>query len=246
MVILIVSAVVFILNTKESVSEEEKNEPDAHERATIFQEDDDNFEEDLYTKNMYISDEVFLKHFTGKLGEEICFSDDIHHKYQSLSPDKDDKGEIIYTKTRMVVNGVSFMEECDRETLEEGWTFCLIDITVFNDYPEERILYNRGMIAEWDFENQPYSSRKGGYQVYKLLADEGVVMYNPTEVDGEYIYMPFDEGYGFSVKSGESITYKAVIKVPKDYINSNVVFFERVNRTYASNGDFVVKLFPEE
>ncbi|MGN0318402.1 MAG: hypothetical protein ACI4E1_10785 [Lachnospira sp.] len=244
MVILIVSSIVFILNTKESVSEEVTNEPDIHERATIFQEDDDNFEEDLYTKSMYISDEVFIKYFTGQIGEEICFSDDIYHKYQSWSPDKDDKGEIIYTKTRMVVNGVSFVDECEGETLEEGWTFCLIDITVFNDYPEERLLSHKGSIAEWDFENNSFIS---GNDVYKLLADEGVVTYKTTKVGDDSLYMPFDEGFVFSVKPGENITYKAVFKVPVDYINNkNIIFYEQCSGKTPTNHDFGIRLFPEE
>ena len=174
--------------------------------------------------------------------------DGIIHKYQGWSPDKNERGEIIYTKTRKRVNGVTFQDECEGETLEEGWTFCLIDITEFNDYPEERILYYSGMIAEWDFENQPYSDRKSGYQIYKLLAPEGVEKYNPEDLgDGKSTFVPMgDKGFGFSVKPGESITYKAVIKVPKDYINSNVVFFERLNRKYASNSDFAIKLFSEQ
>ncbi|MGN0318403.1 MAG: hypothetical protein ACI4E1_10790 [Lachnospira sp.] len=244
MVILIVSAIVFIINTKESVSEEVTNEPDIHERATIFQEDDDNFEEDLYTKSMYISDEVFIKYFTGRIGEEICFSDDITHKFQGGLPDKNDKGEIIYTKTRMVVNAVSFVDECEGETLEDGWTFCLIDITIFNDYLEERLLSHRGEIAEWDFENNSFIS---GNDAYKLLADDDIVTYKAIKVEDKYLHMPYDGGFLFSVKPGESITYKAVFKVHVDYINNkNIIFYEQCSGKMPTNHDFGIRLFPEE
>lgn len=251
MVVLIVSAVVFIINTKENGTKGIENVAEEHQRATLLQEDEEDIEDKLYGKYRQISDEVFLKYFTGQIGDEICVVDKIIHKYQGWSPDKNERGEIIYTKTRKRVNGVTFQDECEGETLEEGWTFCLIDITEFNDYPEERILYYRGMIAEWDFENQPYSDRKSGYQIYKLIADDGVEKYNPENMGSEekpsVVFVPMgDKGFGFSVKPGESITYKAVIKVPKDYINSNVVFFERLNRKYASNSDFAIKLFSEQ
>lgn len=248
MVVLIVSAVVFIINTKENGTKGIENVAEEHQRATLLQEDEEDIEDKLYGKYRRISDEVFLKYFTGQIGDEICVVDGIIHKYQGWSPDKNERGEIIYTKTRKRVNGVTFQDECEGETLGEGWTFCLIDITEFNDYPEERILYYSGMIAEWDFENQPYSDRKSGYQIYKLLAPEGVEKYNPEDLgDGKSTFVPMgDKGFGFSVKPGESITYKAVIKVPKDYINSNVVFFERLNRKYATNSDFAIKLFSEQ
>ena len=84
-----------------------------------------------------------------------------------------------------------------------------------------------------------------------IMTFDGVEKYNPENMGSEekpsVVFVPMgDKGFGFSVKPGESITYKAVIKVPKDYINSNVVFFERLNRKYASNSDFAIKLFSEQ
>lgn len=244
MVILIVSAVVFILNTKESVSEETQKETIEHPHIIELDEFEDELGDAFYSKFNNISMEVFLKYFTGEIGTEISFADTITHKYQDMAPDKNANGEVIYTKTRIRVNGIDFKDEVFGETLEEGWIFCLIDITVFNDYPEERILYYYGSIAEWDYENNKLNSIHG---IYKLLPDEGVIMYNPIDDDGVYRFLPFDEGYGFSVEPGESITYKAVIKVPTDYMhNNNLIFYQKLDGKAQTNCDFGIRLFPEE
>lgn len=50
---------------------------------------------------------------------------------------------------------------------------------------------------------------------------------------------------GISVKSGESISYRLIYKIPADNINSTLVLYRRLNKSNATNQDFAIRLFTE-
>lgn len=240
--ILAVSALIFALNIKRTKTDGINNVADEYKEAreaTLLAEDDSEFDKDLYGSSRTIKDDVFNKYFVKNVGEDVYFLDNLAYKYKSVF-----EGATDYVKGRMRVNYVETETEYKGEQSEEDWVFLIIDITAYNDYDEERILYYRGDVAEWNPEETKYADRKDGYQLYKLDVDSDIERYNGVEQSGESVWLPMGErGYGFSVEPGKSVEYKAIFKVMKQSVNNELVFYERVNRSYATNRDFAIRLF---
>lgn len=242
LIMFVVCAIIFILNSKSKEKQSVKQDDLEQQRATLLSDEGDNTEEKLYAEQRYIDLNLFKKYFVKPINEPAYFLNSLAYKNVDILGMGAKK-----VKDCISVTGVSIADEYNGEHIETGSKFVIIEVKLTNEYIDERIMKIQRRLGNWT-DLDDYQTLETIYTPYKEEYSEncdkyGMIMDSVNNTCTYVLTDNPDDYNGISVKSGESITYKLIYKIPENKINNSLVFYERLNRKNASNRDFVIKLF---
>ncbi len=243
-IILIVSAIVFIVNTNGDIGDSISKENDNHEKATLLNADTEDVAGKLYDISRYIDTGLFEEYFIGQRGDKVYFVDTLAYKNVNILEMNSEK-----VKDNIEVTDVTVAYEYDGEKIEDGYAFVIVDIKRTNEYENERVISVERVLGNWE-NYSDYTTCKDRYSPYREQYPEDCekmdMVMNADNDTCTYVATDNQKAVnGISVKSGESISYRLIYKIPADNINSTLVLYRRLNKSNATNQDFAIRLFTE-